>query len=91
MSIWRPANNQEGREVYYAIDIATSDYDIDSWKITDSVSDSMLIPCPALPKQWQKANLKVLVSGNVKNCRDIVPDVVAKWFYGRKFEITRIK
>jgi hypothetical protein len=86
--IVRAANNTEGKVFSYGIDISKYSYNRETWAATN---DSLLVPCPDLPLEWQQVNLKVKVSGNVKSCNNLLPDYLLRLLYGRKFEITSIK
>lgn len=86
--IVRAANNTEGKEFSYGIDISEYSYNKESWAANN---DSLLVPCPDLPLEWQQLNLKVKVSGKVKNCDSLIYDPLYRLVYGRKFEITSIK
>jgi hypothetical protein len=54
-------------------------------------SDSLLVPCPAIPKGYQVPGMKVKISGYIKSCDKLLSCYNCTFFFGRKFELTKIQ
>ncbi|MDE3256099.1 MAG: hypothetical protein KGN97_09015 [Bacteroidota bacterium] len=54
-------------------------------------SDSLLVPCPAIPRGYQEPGKKVKISGYIKSCDKLLSCYNCTFFFGRKFELTKIQ
>ncbi|MFC4230985.1 hypothetical protein ACFOW1_03725 [Parasediminibacterium paludis] len=54
-------------------------------------SDSLLVPCPAMPKSYQVIGKKVKISGYIKSCDRLLSCYNCSFFFGRKFDLTKIQ
>jgi hypothetical protein len=53
--------------------------------------DSVLVPCPNLSEEFQTLGEKVIISGHIKSCDELLTHPNVHTTYGRKFDLKNIK
>ncbi len=64
---------------------------IDKENVYSYSDDSVFVTCPPIPKELQIIGTKVIISGAIKSCDNLLTHPNVHTTYGRKFDLKAIK